>query len=156
MAKKADPTVEKCPECDVGAKVKTEAGDVVDIPRVPKAEKTQYRISGGKCGSGHKIDTTPKGPIRGSAFGPNLTTKIAFPFFTALGPSSIAKALQAYGPGSVSKTTVLAALAAAATRKFAAEADRISERLGDSFLMADETPIRIGKEWGYVRVFMGE
>ena len=93
VTKNVDLTVEKCPECDVDAKVKTETKDMVDIPRVPKAEKTQYRISKGKCESGHKIDTTPKGLTRGSAFGPNLMTQIVFLFFTALSLSSIAKAL---------------------------------------------------------------
>ena len=156
VTKNVDLTVEKCPECDVDAKVRTETKDMVDIPHAPKAEKTQYRISKGGCGNGHKIDTTPKGLTRGSAFGPNLMTQIVFLFFTTLSLSSIAKALQTYGLESVSKTTILTALVAAVT-KFAAEAGRISKRLGDSgFLMADETPIRIGKGRGYVRVFIGE
>ena len=157
VTESVDLTVEKCPECDVDADVKTETKDVVDIPDVPKAEKKQYRTSKGKCENGHKIDTTPKGLTRGSAFGPNLMTQIVFLFFTTLSLSSIAKTLQTYGLESVSKTTVLTALVAVATQKFAAEADRISKRLGDSkFLMADETPIRIGKKRGYVWVFIGE
>ena len=156
VTESVDLTVEKCPECGVDADVKTETKDVVDIPDVPKAEKKQYRTSKGKCENGHKIDTTPKGLTRGSAFGPNLMTQIVFLFFTTLSLSSIAGALQAYGLESVSKTTILTALVAVATQKFAAEADRISKRLGDSkFLMADETPIRIGKKRGYVWVFIG-
>ena len=97
--KNANLTVEECPERDVDAKAKIETGDAADIPRVPEAEKTQYRICKGRCGSGHGIDSTPRGLARGSAFGQNLTTQIAFPFFTAPGPSPMAKALQAYGPG---------------------------------------------------------
>ena len=82
---------------------------------------------------------------------------IVFLFFTTLSLSSIAKALQTYGLESVSQTTMLTAPVAVAAQKFAAEADRISKRLGDSeFLTADETPIRIGKEWGYAWVFIGE
>ena len=116
VTKNVDLTVGKCPGCDVDAKVKTETKDAVDIQRVPKAGKTQYRIQGQvrerpqdqhdakrlygrphsrrKRGwSGHKINTTPRGLTRGSAFGPNLMTQIVFPFFTTPGLGPTAKAL---------------------------------------------------------------
>ena len=52
---------------------------------------------------------------------------------------------------------MLNALRAAAVQKFGPRAAYISRRLGDSrFLMADETPVRIGKNRGYAWVFIGQ
>ena len=51
----------------------------------------------------------------------------------------------------VSKSTVLKAIATVSAEKFTTRAAEISKKLGEtSFLMADETRIRIGKKRGYV------
>ena len=62
-----------------------------------------------------------------------------------------------HGIYSVSKTTIMTALSAVAKEKFASRAAYITGRLKDArILLADETPIRIGKHRGYAWVFIGE
>ncbi len=146
-----DNTVSKCPTCgDENIDVKTVNKDVIDIPYVPQAEKTRHQSSVGKCSNNHKINTTPKGITRGSSFGPNIMTYVVCLFFQTLSLAQIADNLALMGIPNVSKSTVFGALKAVAMQKFAPKARYITKRLGDTvFLMADETPIRIGKKRGY-------
>ena len=77
-------------------------------------------------------------------------------FFQTLSLAQIADGLALMGIPNVSKSTIFGALRAVAMEKFASRARYITKRLGDSaFLMADETPIRIGKKRGYAWIFIG-
>ena len=157
VTKNMDNTVTKCPACDnENISVKTVSKDVIDIPYVPRAQKTRHQSSVGRCSNGHKIDTTPKGITRGSSFGPNIMTYVVCLFFQTLSLAQIADNLALMGIPNVSKSTVFGALKAVAAEKFASKAGYITKRLGKSaFLMADETPIRLGKKRGYVWIFIG-
>ncbi len=138
--------------CDAEIDVVTITKDVVDIPKPVRATKRRIKSSRGTCKKGHKIDTQPtKGLTNGSSFGPNIMASIVYMFFFTLSLSSIADMLRMYGIYSVSKTTIMAALSAAvAKEKFASRAAYITGRLKDTrVLLADETPIRIGKHRGY-------
>ena len=152
-----DHTTGTCPTCGADADTEEAVKDVIDVPEPVRATKRRHRTSRGRCANGHRIDTTPRGLTRGSVFGPNLMAAIVFMFFATLSLASIRDMLGTYGLESVSRTTIMNALSAAAAQKFAAPASRISRRLKDSrSLMADETPVRIGKNRGYAWAFIGE
>ena len=152
-----DHTTETCPGCGADADTEEVVKDVIDVPEPVRATRRRHRTSRGRCRNGHRIDTTPRGLTQGSVFGPNLMAAIVFMFFATLSLASIRDMLSTYGLESVSRTTIMNALSAAAAQKFTAPASRISRRLKDSrFLMADETPVRIGKNRGYAWAFIGE
>ena len=157
VTKIIDNTVGKCLACgDENINVKTVNKDVIDIPYLPQVQKMHHQSSVGKCGNNHNIDTTPKGITRGSSFGPNIMTYVVCLFFQTLSLAQIADGLALMGIPNVSKSTIFGALRAVAMEKFASRARYITKRLGDSaFLMADETPIRIGKKRGYAWIFIG-
>lgn len=54
-------TVDSCTECQGKIDVKTITKDTVDIPEMPKAEKTRNIFSVGKCENGHHIQRSYQG-----------------------------------------------------------------------------------------------
>ena len=102
--RREDHTARECCKCgSPDIKVRTETKDVIDTVTVPQVVKTQHRTSKGRCGNGHRIDTTPPGLTRGPSFGPHIMTFIVCMFFQTLSLGRIADCLAIMGVPDVSQ-----------------------------------------------------